>query len=65
MKRYILSIDQSTQGTKALMFDSRGALLCRADKPHSQIIDDHGWVEHDPEEIWQNTLADSHNHLRR
>ena len=57
MKRYILSIDQSTQGTKALMFDSRGALLCRADKPHSQIIDDHGWVEHDPEEIWQNTLA--------
>lgn len=57
MKRYILSIDQSTQGTKALLFDGQGALLCRADKPHRQIIDERGWVEHDPEEIWQNTLA--------
>ena len=57
MKKYVLSIDQSTQGTKALLFDSQGALLCRADKPHRQIIDDHGWVEHDPEEIWQNTLS--------
>ena len=56
MKKYVLSVDQSTQGTKALLFDSHGLLLCRADKPHRQIIDEHGWVEHDPEEIWQNTL---------
>ena len=51
MGKYILSIDQSTQGTKALLFDDRGALVCRADRPHRQIIDDRGWVEHDPEEI--------------
>ena len=56
MKRYILSIDQSTQGTKAMLFDRNGALLCRADRPHRQIIDEHGWVEHDPEEIYHNTL---------
>ena len=56
MSKYILSIDQSTQGTKALLFDERGALLCRADRPHRQIIDDRGWVEHDPEEIMRNTL---------
>ncbi len=54
--RYILSVDQSTQGTKALLFDRNGVLIARADKPHRQIIDEHGWVEHDPEEIWRNTL---------
>ena len=56
MDRYILSIDQSTQGTKALLFDERGILLCRADRPHRQIINDKGWVEHDPEEIFRNTV---------
>lgn len=56
MYKYILSIDQSTQGTKALLFDANGALFCRADIPHRQIINDLGWVEHDPEEIMRNTL---------
>ena len=56
MSKYILSIDQSTQGTKALLFDGRGALLCRADRPHRQIVDERGWVEHDPEEILRNTV---------
>lgn len=56
MSKYILSIDQSTQGTKALLFDERGALLCRADRPHRQIVDEKGWVEHDPAEILANTL---------
>lgn len=54
---YVLSVDQSTQGTKALLFDSQGDLLARADLPHKQIIDDKGWVEHDPIEIMDNTLA--------
>ena len=56
MSKYILSIDQSTQGTKALLFDEKGALLRRADISHRQIINDLGWVEHDPEEIMRNTL---------
>lgn len=56
MAGYVLGIDQSTQGTKALLFDKAGALLCRADIPHEQIIDDKGWVEHDPEEIYKNTV---------
>ena len=55
--RYILSIDQSTQGTKALLFDEQGRLLARADRPHRQMIDSRGWVEHDPEEIWKNSLS--------
>lgn len=56
MSKYILSIDQSTQGTKALLFDDQGSLICRADRPHRQIIDERGWVEHDPEEIIRNTV---------
>ena len=56
MSRYVLGIDQSTQGTKALLFDENGALLCRTDLPHRQIIDEKGWVEHDPEEIFANTI---------
>ena len=56
MARYVLSVDQSTQGTKALLFDETGRLMNRADLPHRQITNESGWVEHDPEEIWQNTL---------
>ncbi len=53
-KAYILSIDQSTQGTKAMLFDETGAMLIRMDRPHRQIINEKGWVSHDPEEIWEN-----------
>ncbi len=56
MGRYILSVDQSTQGTKALLFDDKGSLLCRTDRPHRQIINEKGWVEHDLSEIYGNTL---------
>ncbi|MBQ2288306.1 MAG: glycerol kinase, partial [Lachnospiraceae bacterium] len=56
MAKYVLGIDQSTQGTKALLFDEVGALICRTDLPHKQIIDDRGWVEHDPIEIYNNTI---------
>lgn len=54
-KKYMLSVDQSTQGTKALLFDKDGNLLKRRDVSHTQIINDKGWVEHDLEEIWENT----------
>lgn len=56
-ERYILGIDQSTQGTKGLLFDSKGSLAARCDRSHAQIINNRGWVEHDPEEIYHNTLA--------
>lgn len=56
MKKYVLGIDQSTQGTKGLLFDEKGALLCRTDLPHKQYVDERGWVEHDPEEIYANTV---------
>ncbi|KAI4439174.1 Glycerol kinase [Schaedlerella arabinosiphila] len=56
-EQYIISIDQSTQGTKALLFDSAGNLIRRVDQAHRQIIDEKGWVSHDPMEIYQNIIA--------
>lgn len=55
--KYILSIDQSTSGTKALLLDETGALAGRADVPHRQMIDQQGWVSHDPMEIYRNTIT--------
>ena len=54
--KYILSIDQSTQATKGLLFDSQGSLIMRYDMPHEQIIDNQGFVEHNPNEIYENTI---------
>lgn len=54
--KYVLAIDQSTQGTKALLFDEAGAIVCRADRVHRQIINEKGWVSHDPDEIFENVL---------
>ena len=56
MPKYVLSVDQSTQGTKALIFDEEGMILSRADLSHRQIVTGAGWVSHDPEEIYQNVL---------
>lgn len=53
-KRYILSIDQSTQGTKAMLLDEQGDFLLRRDIPHRQLINSHGWVGHDMKEIASN-----------
>jgi glycerol kinase len=55
--RYILAIDQSTSATKSLLYDENGHVLDKIAREHRQIYPQPGWVEHDAEEIWQNTLA--------
>ncbi len=55
--RYIISIDQSTQGTKGLLFDKSGTLICREDISHRQLVNEKGWVSHDPEEIYENVIG--------
>ena len=57
MRSLVLAIDQSTQGTKALLFDETGAVVGRTSRAHEQYVDERGWVEHDPEEIMTNVLA--------
>lgn len=52
----VISIDQSTQSTKAFLFDEDGRILDRASLSHRQIYPQPGFVEHDPEEIYVNTV---------
>lgn len=54
--QYILGIDQSTQGTKAVLADMTGKIVGRADRSHEQIVNELGWVSHNLEEIYQNVL---------
>ena len=53
---FILAIDQSTSATKAVWFDAHGRCLDRAVREHRQLHPHPGWVEHDLDEIWRNTL---------
>lgn len=62
---YFLAIDQSTSATKALLFDAVGILLDKESREHRQHYPSAGWVEHDAEEIWQNTLTVLRNLLAR
>lgn len=55
-EQYLIGIDQSTQGTKALLFNKEGKIIRRVDKSHRQMVNDKGWVSHDPLEIYENTL---------
>ncbi len=54
--RHILAIDQGTTSTRAILFDESGQPGATAQRELTQIYPRDGWVEHDPEEIWQATL---------
>lgn len=56
-RRLVLAIDQSTQGTKALLFDQDGRAVASTSLPHRQYVNEDGWVEHDGEEILANVLS--------
>jgi glycerol kinase len=55
--QHVLAIDQGTTSTRALVFDRNGAAVAIARREHAQHYPASGWVEHDPEEIWRDTLA--------
>jgi len=57
MAQYILSIDQGTTSSRALLFDPDGRVYQTAQQEFEQFFPEDGWVEHDPEEIWQSTLS--------
>ena len=53
---YIISVDQSTSATKAVMFNEHCQLVNRINLAHQQYYPQPGWVEHDAEEIYHNTV---------
>ena len=52
MKKYILALDQGTSSSRAIIFDHDGTPLAVSQKEFTQYFPRPGWVEHDPEEIW-------------
>jgi glycerol kinase len=56
MKNYIIAIDQSTSATKVMLFDESCQPVHRVNIEHKQYYPQTGWVEHDAEEIYKNTV---------
>ena len=52
MKKYILTLDQGTTSSRAILFNHEGKIASLAQKEFKQIYPKPGWVEHDPMEIW-------------
>lgn len=65
MAQYILSIDQGTTSTRAIIFDRDGNIVKMTQKELKQFFPDSGWVEHNPNEIWESTLEVVHEAMRQ
>ena len=55
MDKFIISIDQGTTSTRAIVFNEAGSGVATGQLEHKQIMTQPGWVEHDAMEIWDNT----------
>jgi glycerol kinase len=53
---YLLALDQGTTSSRAIVFDADGGVVAMAQQEFPQIYPESGWVEHDPEAIWQSQL---------
>ncbi len=65
MARFILSLDQGTTSSRAIVFDHDGAIVSVAQQEFPQIYPSPGLVEHDPEAIWSSQLAVAQEALQK
>jgi len=56
MTQYLMAIDQGTTSSRAIIFNQKGQIQVQAQQEFAQIFPFDGWVEHDPEEIYQSVL---------
>ena len=64
-KQHILAIDQGTTSSRAMIFDQDGHCVAVAQQEFRQIYPKDGWVEHDPEDIWQSVLQVCHQAIQQ
>jgi glycerol kinase len=64
-RKYILALDQGTTSSRTIVFDDQGSIVAVAQKEFSQIFPKPGWVEHDPDEIWNSQLYTVREALRK
>jgi glycerol kinase len=57
MEKFVISVDQGTTSTRAIIFNEAGEALSTGQLEHKQIMSQAGWVEHDAMEIWDNARA--------
>ena len=57
MKEKIISIDQGTSSTRSVLYDKNGLYLDSSQEEFDQYFPKEGWVEHDPDQIWQSVLS--------
>ncbi|MEG0472844.1 MAG: FGGY family carbohydrate kinase, partial [Solibacillus sp.] len=57
MKKYMMSLDQGTTSSRAILFNQEGQVKCVAQQEFNQIFPESGWVEHNPREIWSSILT--------
>lgn len=57
MNQYILSFDQGTTSSRAIIFNKSGSIIASAQKEFNQIFPQPGWVEHDANEIWSTQIG--------
>jgi len=65
MSRLILALDQGTTSSRALLFDHEGSVVATDQHEFPQSFPQSGWVEHDPEEIWESQLRAARGVLER
>ena len=63
--KYILALDQGTTSSRAIVFDANGQSGASAQRELTQYFPQPGWVEHDPDEIWQSQLTCAYEALSR
>jgi glycerol kinase len=57
LQKFILSFDQGTTSSRAIIFDHTGSIVSVSQKEFTQFFPEPGWVEHDPMEIWSSQIA--------
>ena len=65
MKQYILSLDQGTTSSRAILFDKKGDIVATSQMEFTQYFPKQSWVEHDAEEIWTSQLTVAKNVLKK
>ncbi len=62
---YILALDQGTTSSRSIIFDHDGNVVAVGQKEYTQIYPQSGWVEHDPQEIWQSQIETAIGALKK
>lgn len=65
MNKYVMALDAGTTGNRCIIFDRAGNTVASASREFTQMYPHPGWVEHNPEEIWETQLAVAQEAMRR